>query len=349
MGADTPTMQTDARALVDFLADGAGGLSSLLVLTHDHPDPDALASAWALAHLAHCLGRIPTKIVFGGSIGRAENRTMAKLLDIPASPLESADLETAGGVALVDTQPSFANNSFEGTRRPAIVVDHHQRHPRTEAELLIVDHTVGATTTILAEAIQLAGAPVSRRLATAIVYGIGSETQNLGRESSERDAAVYLRLLPAADRKVLWRIANPPQPAAYFRTLASGLRDAFVCEQVIGVHLRELPHPDGVARMADLLLTHEGMRWALVTGRYQGMLHVSIRAADPRSNAAKLMKRILGADDRGGGHRQIAGGSLSVGPDAPEERWAQVEDGLRTAFLKIRGIDPRTTIDRPFR
>ena len=57
---------------------------------------------------------------------------------------------------------------------------------------------MGATTTILAEALSASGLKVPQRLATAIVYGIGSETQNLGREATDRDMAAYQAFWPRA-------------------------------------------------------------------------------------------------------------------------------------------------------
>ena len=109
---------------------------------------------------------------------------MAERLWIPAYPLRKADLADFPHAALVDTQPPFRNNRYPPLRHPDILIDHHGRHPRTGAELLSVDESVGATTTLLGEALLLSGVSVPRRLATAIVYGIGSETQNLGRETS---------------------------------------------------------------------------------------------------------------------------------------------------------------------
>ena len=335
--------------LVAFLTRVGAERGELLVLTHDHPDPDALASAWALAQLATHVGGVPARIAYGGEIGRAENRAMAELLQVPATRLTPDDLAAATYVAIVDTQPAFGNNGFPADRRADIIVDHHPRSADTSADLLILDHSIGATTTLLGEALEAAGIVPSRALATAMVYGIGSETQNLGRETVPRDAAVYMALLPRADTKALWRIANPRQPASYFRTVVRGLRDAFVVDHIIGVHLGELPHPDGVARMADMLLTHEGMRWALVTGRYQDLLHVSLRAMDARANAGKLMKRILADELRGGGHRMIAGGSLWLGADAGEETWAETEDGILDAFLRARGLTRPPVLDHPFR
>ena len=60
-----------ARKLIALLQSKGRDLSPLTILTHDYPDPDALASAWSLAHLAHALAKIRARIVYGGAIGRA--------------------------------------------------------------------------------------------------------------------------------------------------------------------------------------------------------------------------------------------------------------------------------------
>ena len=52
----------------------AKGHHRALILTHDNPDPDAVASACGLAYLlAHCAG-LSTTAAYGGIIGRAENK-----------------------------------------------------------------------------------------------------------------------------------------------------------------------------------------------------------------------------------------------------------------------------------
>ena len=266
--------------LLKFLRKKGRKFGPLLIVTHDHPDPDGLASAWALAHLVKHICRVRSRIVYGGILGRRENRLMLESLGVPAYPIRKADKE-AVGTALVDTQPPFKNNRFDPRRHPDILIDHHPRHAKTGGDLVLIDESVGATTTILAEALLEAGVKVSRRLATAIVYGIGSETQNLGREAGPRDVAAYLAYLPKANLKALWRITNPPRPASFFQMLLTGIRNAFVHRGIIGVHLREIPTPDWVGQRADFLLTHERMRWSVVTGLYHGRLPVSLRPHSP--------------------------------------------------------------------
>ncbi|MHB2026819.1 MAG: DHH family phosphoesterase [Elusimicrobiota bacterium] len=327
-----------AKKLLRYLAENAKKISPLTILTHDHPDPDSLASAWALAHLAQSVARVKARVVYGGVVGRSENRLMMERLSVPAFPLKRGELAGISHLVLVDTQPPFRNNRCPPRRRPQIIVDHHPRHPETQADLILIDHEVGATTTILAEAILESGTRVSTRLATAIVYGIGSETQNLGREAMPRDMAAYQAFWPKAQMKALWRISYPRRPASFFSILGRGIRNAAVCRDIIGVHLGEIPNPDSVAQVADFLLTLEGMRWSFVTGRYNGKMHVSLRAMDPGAGAGRLLKRLLGGGNRGGGHAMIAGGGLEVGNGAAEVDWRQAEENFSDSFLKSQGV-----------
>lgn len=329
-----------ARRLVKFLTEKGRALSPLTILTHDHPDPDALASAWALAHLAQHVGKIRCRIVYGGLIGRAENRMMAERLLLPARPLRKGELAGVPHLALVDTQPPFKNNRCPPRRIPDLIVDHHPRHADTQAGLALIDESVGATTTVLVEALVAAGLRVPGRLATGIVYGIGSETQNLGREATGRDMDAYQFFWPKAHMKTLWRISYPQRSEAFFETLARGIRDAFLVGRAVGVHLGEVNTPDRVAQMADFLLTLEKMEWSIVTARYQGRLHVSLRSNDPGAGAGRLLKRILGGGNRGGGHAMIAGGSLELGAGADENAWREAEDKVIADFCASQDLDP---------
>ena len=337
-----------ARRLVKLLREKGKSLSPLTILTHDHPDPDALASAWALSLLAQHLGKIRSRIVYGGMIGRAENRVMAERLHVPARPLRKGELAGIPHLALVDTQPPFKNNRCPPRRIPDLIVDHHPRHPDTQADVALVDEGVGATTTILVEALLLAGLRVPSRLATGIVYGIGSETQNLGRDTTPRDLAAYQSFFPKANMKSLWRISYPQRTEDFFRTLSRGTRDAFVCGRVIGAHLGAVQTPDRVAQMADILLTLEGMRWSVVTARFNGKLHVSLRANDAGAEAGRLLKRLLGGGNRGGGHGMIAGGSIEVGAAAAELTWREAEDKVAKDFLESQRAD-HSQLLYPFR
>ncbi|MFA6092911.1 MAG: DHH family phosphoesterase [Elusimicrobiota bacterium] len=333
--------------LLDFCAKQGKAISPLLILTHNHPDPDAMATASTLAYVAEKLYGVRCRIAYGGIIGRIENQRMAKTLRLPVRPLRADDLKRYENVALVDTQPPFQNNPFKVRRRAVLVIDHHAAHPKTQADFLWVDHSAGATATIAAEILFASGLEIPTRLATAIAYGISSETENLGRDAGPRDVQAYLSMVQRSNTKALSRIQNPPHPRAFFSLLSRAIRDAFTLREVIGVHLGEVPTPDRVAQMADFLLTHENMKWSFCTGRYGGRLYVSLRSRKTDARAGRLLTRLLGAGSAGG-HCMIAGGSIVMPAESAETDWRDKEAEVRNGFLKAVGIKDPLELQYPF-
>src|ERR1051325_6658711 len=80
----------------------------LVILPHDHPDPDALASAAGIKSLASTLLRREAHIALGGIVGRAENRAMLTYLNITLVPVSEVSFDGGTHVALVATQPGRA-------------------------------------------------------------------------------------------------------------------------------------------------------------------------------------------------------------------------------------------------
>ncbi|HSJ53993.1 MAG TPA: hypothetical protein VLC52_09625, partial [Anaerolineae bacterium] len=68
------------------------GLSRLLILPHNDPDPDAIASALALGYLLAERAGLEITIAYRGIIGRAENKALMRYLGRPLRRLVAADL-----------------------------------------------------------------------------------------------------------------------------------------------------------------------------------------------------------------------------------------------------------------
>lgn len=336
-----------AHTLIRFLRRQGRSLSPLLILTHDHPDPDAVASAYALSHLAKRLCGVESRIVYGGIIGRVENQAMVRLLRIPVHPLRShSDFRKVRAVALVDTQPLFGNNPFPKNGQAALVVDHHPAVQGGSALVSVIDPSAGATSVILAQALLAARIPIPVGLATALVYGILSETQDLGRETRQLEIQTYRRILPFCDIRCLALIQNPQRPEEFFRTLKRSLDNAFVVGPLIGAHLGEVAAPDLVSQTADFLLTCEGERWSVCTGRYQNRLHFSVRALHPERHAGRLLQRALQEKERAGGHWTMAGGSLILPARTGETGWRREENRVVSGLL--RGLHRGRTREKRF-
>jgi nanoRNase/pAp phosphatase (c-di-AMP/oligoRNAs hydrolase) len=336
-----------ARDLLAFLSDQAGRLSPLLILTHDFPDPDALASAWALHHLAKSFG-IETRMVYGGVISRAENRAMVKLLKIPIRRIKGTDLKQHARVALVDTQPRFENNPFPATRRATLVIDQHHSVGDVSAELSLIDTECGATCVIVAQALLLQGVELPVKLATAIAYGILSDTLDLYRVNRADVVQTYLQVLHRCDMRTLAEIQNPPRSRHFFTTLGRSIHNAVICGRVMVVHLGAVSSPEDVALIADFLLTYEHAEWSFCTGRSRGNLYLSLRTGKPHAKASDVLRAIVNDPDEAGGHGGVAGGRLSVGTSTTEDEWQELERTLQTRLARRLRLPAGASFRRVF-
>ena len=129
----TDTTRDCYAALTELIQHGGKGKGGRwLVLTHDNPDPDALASAQILARILRQAFRQTVTVAYGGIIGRAENRELVKSLRLPFSHVRHLSFRKYRRFALVDTQPRSGNNQLPSRIVPDVVIDHHPVRPNTQ-------------------------------------------------------------------------------------------------------------------------------------------------------------------------------------------------------------------------
>ncbi|HEY8475608.1 MAG TPA: bifunctional oligoribonuclease/PAP phosphatase NrnA [Chloroflexota bacterium] len=310
----------------------------VLIVTHDNPDPDALGASVGLRYLIeHYTGRKPT-VAFGGTIGRAENKAMVEILGLGVVPVRDVDPVTYGAVVLVDTQPGAGNHSLPIGLHPIAVIDHHPRpssaRPR-KVPFSDVRPRYGATSTIVAEYIDRCQVTPPAAVATALFYGIKSDTQSLGRKVSSADIDAYLRLFPIVDKRALARIEHPRLPRSYFAMFRTALDRAAIYGPVVVSALGEMEHPGAAAEIADFLMRLEGAVWAVCLGAYDGQVFVSVRTSDPEANAGAVVRQALGDLGTCGGHGMMAAGRVPQPDGSRIQR--QLETELVRRFLVALG------------
>jgi nanoRNase/pAp phosphatase (c-di-AMP/oligoRNAs hydrolase) len=332
MAADeNPTLRALARMETIFR-----NRHRLLILTHDNPDPDSIASAVALKHLVKERFGIRATVAYGGMVGRAENRAMLRLLKIKLSPVWRIRMHTYGHIALVDTQPRAGNNSLPGKAKATIVIDHHPLRRTTKASLIDVRPEYGAVATILFEYLRACDCKISTALATALFYGIHSETEALGREATDADTQAYLALFSMTNKKHLARIERPSLPRSYFNVLGRSLVRASTYRNVVMARLGPVDVPELVAEVADLLVRLERITWSLCLAWHDDRLVLSIRTTNTRARAGRLIQRLVGRRGRAGGHNMLAGGWMD-GTGLDEQEREQLEGEIMERFLRLTG------------
>jgi len=324
-----PDLLTYTNAMLTWMS----GRGRILIVVHDNPDPDSLASAMALRQLFAVRLNREAVIAFSGMIGRSENLAMAKLLQIPLTPFPLIELKSFQVVCLLDTQPGTGNNSLPADSRVDIVIDHHpMRESSAGCRWVDIRPEYGTTATILWEYLSVQGVSLGTKLATALFYAIKSETQDLGREARRPDRDAYLELFPRANKTLLNSITHPRLPREYFVALHNALEHTEIYGKVLIASLKRVQFPEVVAELADLLLRLEGMETVLCIGHYNTELILSIRTSSEELNAGELIRTLVTGIGRAGGHGMMAGGKVD-GVEGTDQAIAAMERLLTDRLL----------------
>jgi nanoRNase/pAp phosphatase (c-di-AMP/oligoRNAs hydrolase) len=321
---------TKLQKLMELFA----GRTNLLIVMQDNPDPDSLAAAVAVRRLAKSLANLQCSIACGGTVGRGENRALVKYLNLNLRCCGEVDYSKYDFIAMVDTQPGTGNNSLPEKVLPNIVIDHHpRRQPSRTVTFTDIRSNYGATATILVEYLIEAGITPDTPLATALLYGIRSDTQDLGREASRFDIEAIEFLYPFANKRMLGVIQRGKVPRVYYQMLADALRNARVQGPAIITDLGNIDNPDMIAEVADLLLREDETTWTMCMGSWGGKLMISLRTSEESNLAEKVIKHMVARQGTGGGHLTYAGGQVPLPKGTKTER-AKLEKDMEKRFLE---------------
>ena len=139
---------------------------------------------------------------------------MVDLLKIPLVPIASVVMGPETAIIMVDTQPRTGRRASEADT-PHLVIDHHETGgDLAGVRFRDVRDQMGATSTMVTGYLLEQGVAVSSRLATALLYGIESETSGYPREASSLDDGALVWLFPAPTRTCSPRSATPSSPRA---------------------------------------------------------------------------------------------------------------------------------------
>jgi len=284
---------------------------NVAILLQPDPDPDGIAVGYGLRAL---LGRkAPTApLVSFGEVTRPENRAMVEALGIEVRTIEPEQLDEFDGLVLVDVQPTvFGENMPARVRSVDAVIDHHPERPGYDAILRDIRVGYGATATILIEYMRSAEIEIRPKLATALLYGIKSDTQLLGRDTSSADMRAFAYVHAAHSPALLRRIERPALPESGLRALGRALARTSVQD---GIHLLVLGRvrEDVIPQVADLGLQAEGAEWAVAAGTVGSDLVFSVRNVGYVRAAGDVVRAIVEGLGVGGGHRSMAKGIVPI-------------------------------------
>ena len=278
---------------------------SILLLMHGSPDPDAIASAMALAELlSRKKNMIHCTLASTEPFRRQQNRELVRTMRLNIRLISQIDPTAYRLVALVDAQPSFFASTVKIT--PSIVFDHHPRVGDWEASLVDIRPQYGAMSTIMTEYLLDARVRISRNLHTALLYGIKTDTDNFDRDTIAEDISAYTYHTRRANMRLIRRIEMDQTPASYLKYFEIAYRRM---KHFRGRRIGFLGHvesPDVCVQVADFYLRLIGTYFVMVAGIVNDRLVIIFRGDGYRQDCGAVAQKVCGLLGQGGGHRSAA-------------------------------------------
>ena len=280
----------------------------VLILLHNDPDPDAMASGLALRSL---LKRNKTTAILGAfqGVARPENLRMASLLDIVVEPITAESLSHFDRLATVDVQPHYFGGLLN---RVDLVVDHHPEQTGYSTVFKEIRADYGSTSTIFTEHFRAVDAAISERLATAMLYAIKSDTLFLSRQTNQADLEAFTFLYSLADAALVRKMEGSGITLERLQYVTRAVTAGAKQHQIYATHLGDAPREDLVPYVADYLLQLEGISWSLVSAFVGHDVVICVRNLGYSRNAGEFVRRSFSDIGSAGGHRAMAKAVIPV-------------------------------------
>lgn len=312
---------------------------NILITTHEHPDPDALASGQGLLRLLeHVLPTAKVNMAIKGRTGGGINEAFVKFSSLKLIQWDDAALKEYDAIILLDTQPAFAFSPLPANLNPTAVIDHHRsRLRKPQCAFCDIRTEVGATSSIIFSYFMELEIPIRPDLGATLLYGIESDLAGAAGAPGELDNLALSSLTLVADPRRLYQMRYVDLPQSYYIAYSSGIANAYYYDDVLMSHIDSIDSLEKPAVLADFLLRFDKVKWALVTAPYEGRLMVSLRTSDAKISAADIMRRLVRKIGEGGGHRAKAGGFVKLETGTPSEI-ERIRTVLRRRYLRALNV-----------
>ena len=293
---------------LDRLRDMARNAELPLILMYGDPDPDAIGSALALAEIWRSVGAQPI-MRYTGEIQRYQNKLLINYLKEPIDSLRESERLGADLIATVDCQPGFWK---EDPPHAHVIIDHHPKLPTTNANFLDLREHYGSVASMMTEYLIEGNFSINKKLATALLYGLTTDTNNLLRNATSADIKVYDILHSKVDQHFLARLNGSQVPMGLLDYISWGISHRIVIRDMMLVHFGEIPTPDILVQSADLLLLTCGINWVVCAGKFEDKLIVVFRGDGHRQDVGKRAKDAFGKLGSAGGHRTMGRAEIQL-------------------------------------
>lgn len=309
-------MKQSAFTLVDIIKESNG--KALTIFLQDNPDPDAIASGLTLKHISKFYD-VESNIYYGGDISHQKNKTLINLLNIDLIKAKTKEevmqiVRSAGKIALIEASIPSKNNILpeEGVI-PDLIFDHHQVDMSSvKGDFIDIQPKIGATSTIMTKYIRQLNIKPTSQLATALLYGIRTDTNGFTRNTTSDDLSAASYLSPLVDVSILNQLESPPMSLETLDIIGRAIRNREIRGSYLASFVEFINERDALPQAAEMMLQLEGVNTVLIFGINEDKVQLSARSRDTRVNLGLLLQSAFGKLNSGG-HATMAAGTINLG------------------------------------
>ncbi len=157
----------------------------------------------------------------------------------------------------------------------------------------------------------------SPRLATALFYGIKTDTENFARPSLPNDINAFRYLYQFTNMNILKKVESSELTKKTLNSFRTAMENLTFFKDIAFIHMDRVNDPDILVLIADFFLKMAEATWCIVSGIYGQNLVVILRNAGFRLDAGKMAQRLFGEWGAAGGHKSAARAEIPIHEIAP--------------------------------
>ena len=319
--------KTKLDTLVEILREAP---DEIFLQPHNVPDPDAIASSFGMYYLLSQRGIKKLAIVYDQEIEKANSLKMLELFKVPL--VHASDAHTLGTedwAVLIDAQKGNANLTDLPTVEVASI-DHHEYKGNMDYRFEDIRPNVGSCSAIVTEWFFENNIEPPKVIATALLYGILMDTDNLTRGASNFDIEMFYRLYSLSDIDMIVDLKGNEISVKDLELYAEAFKTVEIYDEIAFLRLKNV-NDSLLGSAGDVVITVSGVHIVVAYAVRESGIKLSIRSTLDKVKANDLVRCLVKDCGVGGGHDVMAGGFI------PKENL--VFSRLLDTFIKHRAID----------
>ena len=278
------------------------------IQTHDFPDHDAVACAYALQVLLRHRD-INASLVYGG---RIQDYTLSRLIKdfaIPIHPASSRLLDPSHKLIIVDGCKGN-NNVTDLIGQEIAVIDHHDSTCPPDVPFSDIRSDFGSCSTIVYSYYKEMGITPAPEVATVLMLGLLTDTALMTRSVSPADLEMYTSLYERVDNEAVNALLRNKIQVGDLPLFRQAIDSVRIDDGFAFCYFAEGCPENLLGILGDFFLSASEIQFVLLCARNEGRINFSVRSEQARWNAGAVIRTVLEDVGSGGGHRDMAGGVI---------------------------------------